>query len=607
MPITTYPQQIQQSQGSLLGQAQVTTSQGSISTEIALTGLAVTVTVPAGRVLRAIVHLRMSSTTNNDVMQVNIKDELGNYLQQSATVESNAGRNNTQTVVAVFSPTAGTHTYSATCALTAGVGPITTSQSTTFPAFITVEDITGFQNPYGGQAVPVGVLAQASVTATQGSITAAVDLTGLAVTVTVPAGRVLRISGFTTFTNTTAGDGVLLFINEGGTVLQTSYNMGPTANQAFVVPIEVILSPSAGTHTYKLRAQTEVGGTATLQAGTGSPGPAYILVEDITSTPAPANTSPSSTLAYQQVITTVGSVTSEIDYISLTVTVPAGRRLKFTVRAIATSTVAGDVAALAVKEGTTYIQDCNVRIGAASVYETLNDSVIITPSAGTHTYLARIRRASGTGTLSYYADGNGQVGFLLIEDVTGVAIPPGSYSSMPPQDATASANTEGTSGALSRADHLHRGGIAPVTSSTRPSSPYNEQFIGETDTGLLKFWNGSNWVTQTNMKMFGAGAAISGSGAPAIDTGTLPFKIQAGTNVLTTDGTGNATISFPVAFPGGVFCVMILNGDDGNSPNQTFGMSSCSNSQFVVKIRAASTAASLNSTLTRVNWLAIGW
>ena len=37
-------------------------------------------------------------------------------------------------------------------------------------------------------------------------------------------------------------------------------------------------------------------------------------------------------------------------------------------------------------------------------------------------------------------------------------------------------------------------GVKPVTSGTLPSSPKNQQFIVETDTGKLRYWNGTTWV-----------------------------------------------------------------------------------------------------------------
>lgn len=62
-----------------------------------------------------------------------------------------------------------------------------------------------------------------------------------------------------------------------------------------------------------------------------------------------------------------------------------------------------------------------------------------------------------------------------------------------PVDATASTNGIGSANTLNRSDHAHRGGIASVTSSTRPSSPYVGQTVYESDTGFLRAWNGSEW------------------------------------------------------------------------------------------------------------------
>jgi hypothetical protein len=51
-----------------------------------------------------------------------------------------------------------------------------------------------------------------------------------------------------------------------------------------------------------------------------------------------------------------------------------------------------------------------------------------------------------------------------------------------------------------------------VTSSTRPSAPYNGQLIYETDTARLAAYNGSAWVTQNGLQLITAqtiGSAVS--------------------------------------------------------------------------------------------------
>ena len=51
------------------------------------------------------------------------------------------------------------------------------------------------------------------------------------------------------------------------------------------------------------------------------------------------------------------------------------------------------------------------------------------------------------------------------------------------------------------------------TSSTRPSSPFEGQTIYETDTDLVKAWNGSSWVTVGPTT-----AAITAAGASSVTT-----------------------------------------------------------------------------------------
>ena len=126
--------------------------------------------------------------------------------------------------------------------------------------------------------VPGGVLGYAQVTANQAGITAAADLTGLSVTVTVAAGRRIRITSDTYFTHSLSAGNIFTYINEGGTQLTQRDKVQPTAGVGAPHHLEVVLTPSAGEHTYKLRASTP-SGTAELQAAATYP--SFILVEDI--------------------------------------------------------------------------------------------------------------------------------------------------------------------------------------------------------------------------------------------------------------------------------------------------------------------------------------
>lgn len=129
-------------------------------------------------------------------------------------------------------------------------------------------------------AGPIGTLGYAQVTSNQGSITTAVDLTGLSVTVTVGSGRRIKISAEIMASNDTATSGIILYIVEGSTFLQEIWMPETTAGWALTLIGSVILTPSAGSHTYKLQmARNGTIGTVTANATANSP--AFILVEDI--------------------------------------------------------------------------------------------------------------------------------------------------------------------------------------------------------------------------------------------------------------------------------------------------------------------------------------
>lgn len=128
------------------------------------------------------------------------------------------------------------------------------------------------------------LLGYSEVVANQGPFTAATDLTGLASTVNVIAGHTIKITGHVHGSSTANDDGIQLSIREGGTTLQldreTLSTVGAGLRSLFS---EVVETPSAGSHTYKLTMERSDGsGNITMQAGATIP--AYILVEDITVT-----------------------------------------------------------------------------------------------------------------------------------------------------------------------------------------------------------------------------------------------------------------------------------------------------------------------------------
>lgn len=127
--------------------------------------------------------------------------------------------------------------------------------------------------------LPQGTLGYAPATVSQGSITAEVDLTSLTVTVTTTASRRIKISGWAFFNSSVANDIVRFLIQQdgvqvasGAAILPVTFNVG--------VPVFAVLTPSAGSHTYKLRAARD-SGTGNVSMNASATFPAFILVEDI--------------------------------------------------------------------------------------------------------------------------------------------------------------------------------------------------------------------------------------------------------------------------------------------------------------------------------------
>lgn len=120
----------------------------------------------------------------------------------------------------------------------------------------------------------------AQVTASQGSISSIADLTSLTATVTVPAGARIKITGFGPMLQASTSSAIAMSIYEGATLLAETTEQVPTATLDQGMEVLSVLTPSTGSHTYKLCARVALGaGAATLNAS--STNPAFILVEMI--------------------------------------------------------------------------------------------------------------------------------------------------------------------------------------------------------------------------------------------------------------------------------------------------------------------------------------
>lgn len=135
-------------------------------------------------------------------------------------------------------------------------------------------------------ALPQGLLVPpAEVTTDQGNITSEVDLTGLSVTISVPANRYVHLKGRIQWFSSLSGSRGFLMLKEGTTDLQyaSGSNTGTSANAstAFSLTIDRTLVPSAGQHTYRLAMlnATPDGGVLTMRATTERV--AYLQAEDM--------------------------------------------------------------------------------------------------------------------------------------------------------------------------------------------------------------------------------------------------------------------------------------------------------------------------------------
>jgi hypothetical protein len=147
-------------------------------------------------------------------------------------------------------------------------------------AYVEADDLLRiFDGTSWGPVAGGGVLGYASTATQQTGIgSAATDVTSATVTVTVPAGRRLRISGGCRLSQVSATGSVNLNLVKAGSPFQTLFTGALSASALAMAHGVGFDAPAAGSHTFKLQGQTSAG-TLTIAANASIP--TYIAVEDV--------------------------------------------------------------------------------------------------------------------------------------------------------------------------------------------------------------------------------------------------------------------------------------------------------------------------------------
>lgn len=130
--------------GGRSGYAPVTASQTGITAEADLTNLSVTVDVPADRLIKVscLVHIDHVGGANF-VALLSIKEGttyLGGAVWEMGA-DATGAEQSTFSPFVLLTPSAASHTYKLSLALSAGTGTLSSVASATRPAYILVEDI----------------------------------------------------------------------------------------------------------------------------------------------------------------------------------------------------------------------------------------------------------------------------------------------------------------------------------------------------------------------------------------------------------------------------------------------------------------------------------
>ena len=186
MPIAAYPILGSGIPGSTLGYVQSTAGQTGITTETDLTGLTLTINIPAGRRIKVTASVvgRLDTIDQNGQIRIYQDD----VEVQFAPFSSNfAGGRQVAERSVILTPSAGTHVYKVTALRDSASGTVSIDAWPSDPNFLLIEDITGAVWPVGS-TVTAGMVASEPYTTWVPAVTQSV-----AVSSTVLTARYIKI------------------------------------------------------------------------------------------------------------------------------------------------------------------------------------------------------------------------------------------------------------------------------------------------------------------------------------------------------------------------------------------------------------------------------
>jgi hypothetical protein len=186
----------------------------------------------------------------------------------NSPASSSGMRNELQTLETEIASTSIGHTHNGTDSKQTLVNTILTTPTLNSPILVT---------PSG-----IGKIGYAAITSdfTTATTPALVDVTNLATTVTVPTGgRSIKITVHIWYMNGTevTGAGLKAAVLEGSTQLGAAVADMTVAGYGQNYDFCCVVTPTAGSHTYKVAVSQSAAGTLTI--GAGATYPAFILVE----------------------------------------------------------------------------------------------------------------------------------------------------------------------------------------------------------------------------------------------------------------------------------------------------------------------------------------